>query len=468
MSPLPSFASFMLSGLLLATAPAVFSPTQAADARIGDFRFECRTPDGKRLKPKFGDVEGAYFTDLPGQRDACLAAVDRKIALCRENTSFISNTQDREYAGCLPVFQSQAQGCVAFFQAERAKCNAGGTGAAAPGGGSGLAGMGNAAAAPDPWGDGSSNGGDSVWDPPASEDPGFVEVRSEWSEDPGFAEVRSEWSEDPGFVEVRPGQVVGNAAAAPDPWGDGSSNGGDSVWDPPASEDPGFVEVRSEWSEDPGFAEVRSEWSEDPGFVEVRSEWSEDPGFVEVRPGQVVGNAAAAPDPWGDGSSNGGDSVWDPPASEDPGFVEVRSEWSEDPGFAEVRSEWSEDPGFVEVRPGQVVGSSDGDADEDASSYATALSEVLGDDAPQREATQDDYTGALAALERQREAEREAEARREAALERQREAEARREAALEAAAREPKHAVKRRCRRIQRAANSRKRGGGWATPSSGP
>ena len=246
MSPLPSFASFMLSGLLLATAPAVFSPAQAAEARIEDFRFECRTPDGKRLKPKSGDVEGAYFTDLPGQRDACLAAVDRKIALCRENTSFISNTQDREYAGCLPVFQSQAQGCVAFFQAERAKCNAGGTGAAAPGGGSGLAGMGNAAAAPDPWGDGSSNGGDSVWDPPASEDPGFVEVRSEWSEDPGF----------------------------------------------------------------------------------------------------------------------------------------------------------------VEVRPGQVVGSSDGDADEDASSYATALSEVLGDDAPQREATQDDYTGALAALEAQREAER--------------------------------------------------------------
>ena len=78
------------------------------------------------------------------------------------------------------------------------------------------------------------------------------------------------------------------------------------------------------------------------------------------------------------------------------------------------------------------MGSSDGDADEDASSYATALSEVLGDDAPQREATQDDYTGALAALERQREAEREAEARREAALERQREAEARREAALQA------------------------------------
>ena len=300
MSPLPSFASFMLSGLLLATAPAAFSPAQSAEARIEDFRFECRTPDGKRLKPKLGDVEGAYFTDLPGQRDACLAAVDNKIALCRENTSFISNTRDREYAGCLPIFRSQAQQCVAFFQAERAKCNAGGTGAAAPGGGSGLAGMGNAAAAPDPWGDGSSNGGDSVWDPPASED---------------------------------------------------------------------------------------------AGFVEVRSEWSEDPGFVEVRPGQVVGNAAAAPDPWGDGSSGGGDSVWDPPASEDAGFVEVRSEWSEDPGF-------------VEVRPGQVVGSGDGDADEDAASYATALSEVLGDDAPQREATQDDYTGALAALEAQREAER--------------------------------------------------------------
>ena len=64
-----------------------------------------------------------------------------------------------------------------------------------------------------------------------------------------------------------------------------------------------------------------------------------------------------------------------------------------------------------------------GEADRDVSSYASALSEVLGD-APQPEAAQDDYTGALAALE--------AEARRVAELRRQAELEAEREAALRA------------------------------------
>ena len=103
MRPLRALRSFLLSGLLLAMAPALFSPAPAAEARIEDFRFECRTPDGKRLKPKFGDVDGVFFTDLPGQRDACHATVDRKIATCHENTSFTSNTRNREYAGCLPT-----------------------------------------------------------------------------------------------------------------------------------------------------------------------------------------------------------------------------------------------------------------------------------------------------------------------------------------------------------------------------
>ena len=160
MRPLQPFASVLLSGLLLAMAPAFFSPASAAEARIEDFRFECRAPDGKRLKPKFGDVDGVFFTGLPGQRDACIAAVDRMIATCHENTSFTSNTRNREYAGCLPIFKAQAQECAAFFRNERHKCDAGG---------SGSAGLGDGGAAPDPWSDGGSTGGDSVWDPPAAE-----------------------------------------------------------------------------------------------------------------------------------------------------------------------------------------------------------------------------------------------------------------------------------------------------------
>ena len=160
MRPLQPFASFLLSGLLLVMAPALFSPAPAAEASIEDFRFECRAPDGKRLKPKFGDVDGAFFTGLPGQRDACIAAVDRMIATCHENTSFTSNTRNREYAGCLPIFKAQAQECAAFFRNERRKCDAGG---------SGSAGLGDGGAAPDPWSDGGSTGGDSVWDAPAAE-----------------------------------------------------------------------------------------------------------------------------------------------------------------------------------------------------------------------------------------------------------------------------------------------------------
>ena len=254
MKPQQPFACFMLSGLLLVMVSAVFSTAQAAEAHIRDFRFECRTPDGKRLKPKFGDVDGVFFTDLPGQRDACIAAVDRMIATCHENTSFTSNTRNREYAGCLPIFRTQARDCAAFFRNERHKCGAGGSGSAS----------------------------------------------------------------------------LRNGGAAPDLWRDEGSTGGDSVWDPPASEE-------------------------------------------------------------ADSGDQTQAATWTPPAP-------------------------AADDG--------------GETDRDVSSYATALSEVLGD-APQPEAAQDDYTGALVALERQRATEREAEARREA----EREAEARREAEREAEAR---------------------------------
>ena len=116
----------------LILAPPGFSAAWAAEARIEGFMFECRAPDGKKLKPKFGDVDGTLFIDLPNQRGDCIATVDRAIVECGMNTSFISNTRDREYAGCLPIFEQQAKLCAAHFRDERPKCNAGGSGAATP------------------------------------------------------------------------------------------------------------------------------------------------------------------------------------------------------------------------------------------------------------------------------------------------------------------------------------------------
>ena len=116
----------------LILALAGFSAAWAAEERIEGFMFECRAPDGKKLKPEFGDVDGTLFIDLPNQRDDCIATVDRAIVECGMNTSFISNTRDREYAGCLPIFEQQAKLCAAHFRDERPKCNAGGSGAATP------------------------------------------------------------------------------------------------------------------------------------------------------------------------------------------------------------------------------------------------------------------------------------------------------------------------------------------------
>ena len=103
-----------------------WSGAEAAEARITSFRFSCETPEGRKLKPKFGDVDGVFYTDLPAQRQQCLDAVKRKISLCRENTSFESNTKDEKYAACLPIFREQAKGCVAHFERERGKCDGGG------------------------------------------------------------------------------------------------------------------------------------------------------------------------------------------------------------------------------------------------------------------------------------------------------------------------------------------------------
>ena len=80
----------------------------------------------KELKPKFGNIDGVYYSDVSGNRDACSQAVKNKIALCRQNTNFESNTKNRKYKGCLPIFRRQAQSCVGHFRFERGKCDGAG------------------------------------------------------------------------------------------------------------------------------------------------------------------------------------------------------------------------------------------------------------------------------------------------------------------------------------------------------
>ena len=75
------------------------------------------------LKPKFGDIGGVYYTDVSGNREACRQAIRNKIALCRENTNFESNTKNRKYPGCLPVFRQQTQSCITHFRHQMSKCD---------------------------------------------------------------------------------------------------------------------------------------------------------------------------------------------------------------------------------------------------------------------------------------------------------------------------------------------------------
>ena len=77
----------------------------------------------KELKPKFGNIDGVYYSDVSGNRDACRQAIKNKIALCRQNTNFESNTKNRKYKGCLPIFRRQAQSCVVHFRHQMSKCD---------------------------------------------------------------------------------------------------------------------------------------------------------------------------------------------------------------------------------------------------------------------------------------------------------------------------------------------------------
>ncbi|MYI48276.1 MAG: SH3 domain-containing protein [Rhodospirillaceae bacterium] len=80
----------------------------------------------KELKPKFGNIDGVYYSDVAENREACRQAIRNKIALCRQNVDFESNTKNRKYKGCLPIFRRQAQSCVVHFRHQMSKCDGGG------------------------------------------------------------------------------------------------------------------------------------------------------------------------------------------------------------------------------------------------------------------------------------------------------------------------------------------------------
>ena len=110
---------FAAAGL---AAAILLSEAEAAEADIRGFSFECATPDGREVKPVHGDIEGEVYTDLPAQREQCLGSVDRKIALCRENTRFATEAADRRHADCLAVFRARSRACVDHFSFERSRC----------------------------------------------------------------------------------------------------------------------------------------------------------------------------------------------------------------------------------------------------------------------------------------------------------------------------------------------------------
>ena len=92
---------------------------------IRGFRFGCELPDGRELKPAFGDIVGAFYGDLPAQRQQCLETIDLKIAFCRQNTDLKFELTNRKFADCLPIFEEQVRACVSHFEFERRKCDIG-------------------------------------------------------------------------------------------------------------------------------------------------------------------------------------------------------------------------------------------------------------------------------------------------------------------------------------------------------
>ena len=107
---------------LVALAP--WPGAEAAEAQIEGFSFGCEAAGGEIVKPRHGDIEGVSYGDLPAQRALCLGTIDRKIALCWDNTEFEIEAWNQEFAACLLVFHDQARACVGHFSLERSKCGA--------------------------------------------------------------------------------------------------------------------------------------------------------------------------------------------------------------------------------------------------------------------------------------------------------------------------------------------------------
>ena len=79
--------------------------------------------EGKELKPKLGDIGGASWAEVSEDREICRNAVEGRIALCRLNTSFEGEAENRKHARCLKVFAWQAESCAAHFQRQAGKCD---------------------------------------------------------------------------------------------------------------------------------------------------------------------------------------------------------------------------------------------------------------------------------------------------------------------------------------------------------
>lgn len=131
----------LLFGILM--IPAIFSGAMAEEpesAKIeGPGPFTCHGPNGEFLEPKYAIIEGAYFNNLPADREDCYATIDRGIALCEENTRFEAEHDNQNYAGCLPIFEKRARECAESFREQRYKCDvgsvaSGGDGGSGPGG----------------------------------------------------------------------------------------------------------------------------------------------------------------------------------------------------------------------------------------------------------------------------------------------------------------------------------------------
>ena len=103
-------------------AAAFFRVPRFWAACLALFLAPLAAADGKELKPKLGDIGGASYSEVAESREVCRKAVEGRIALCRLNTSFEDEPENRKYARCLPVFEWQAESCAAHFRRQAGAC----------------------------------------------------------------------------------------------------------------------------------------------------------------------------------------------------------------------------------------------------------------------------------------------------------------------------------------------------------